>query len=72
MKYAILAAVMLMGCQEEKEWCINQNKAHEYFIECLKAVPVGPTTVEHNDWGKVVSECADAATDQARYYGYEP
>lgn len=66
---AIIGMMVFIGC-DDKDWFIDQQKPHKYFIECLKTVPIGPTMVDHNDWGKVVSECADASQDQAKYWGY--
>jgi len=62
----ILLAILCAGCDApEPPSRYDQCMRAELFKTCLAAVPVGPVSVNHNDWGKVVDECETAAARQS-------
>lgn len=70
MKYAILAIlILLFGC---KEWQVDQLKRHQYFKECMAALPAGPISTKYNDWDEVVEACDNIAYHQSQYWGENP
>lgn len=74
MKYALIAALLLSGCEVQTpgydqpirvsgpDQCLRA----ELFQQCLKNAPAGPAvTGKYNDWDEVVDSCEDAAYRQA-------
>lgn len=51
--------------------CVNQAPntfvdvclQKEYFEDCMKDLPTGPTSTKYNDWSEVISECRDTARE---------
>lgn len=59
--------LLLAGCDGVKQptYVLDQKLRHEYFLQCLKAVPAGPVQTHYNDWDEVVDSCDSAAYHQA-------
>lgn len=61
----IFLALLCAGCDNPDHVKYDQCMRAELFKTCLASVPVGPVSVNHNDWGKVVDECETAAARQS-------
>jgi hypothetical protein len=61
---SILAlCIMLLGCERTSQ--VDQCMRRDLFTQCMKTVPIGPTTVKYNDWEEVVQACENAAYYQS-------
>lgn len=60
----VLALLILAGCEQANSGA-DQCLRTELFERCLARIPVGPTTVHHNDWAEVVDECETSAYYQS-------
>jgi len=61
----VIVALLCSGCDAPVHAKYDQCMRAELFKACLAAVPVGPVSVHHNDWGKVVDECETASAMQS-------
>lgn len=63
--FAMMACAALAGCDLDKvapdRPMIDQCLREELFEKCMDKLPAGPTTVNYNDWSKVVGQCRDQA-----------
>jgi len=62
--------VALGGCAPPapQDRVVDQCLRHQYFEECLKTVPPGPSATHYNDWDDVVEACGS----QAYYMALRP
>lgn len=68
MKYVVILFVAIGCADREPSFCVgkaNQAIRREIFMNCLKAVPRGPTHTKYNDWDEVVDACENAAYYQS-------
>lgn len=60
--WAVALALGIAGCDDTlPSTAADQCLRHKLFLECLAAVPAGPTKAEYNDWAEIVSECSSHA-----------
>lgn len=67
-----LAVMVLCGCEQLQSPQPDQLLRHQYFMECLKALPAGPQSTKYNDWDDVVDSCASAAYYQSLQLDKQP
>jgi hypothetical protein len=60
----LCAALALVGCADPNQSARGELR-RQYFVECMKLLPAGPTGTKYNDWAEVVSECDLAASRQS-------
>jgi hypothetical protein len=64
---ASMLTAMLGGCGEPgpntmlRDQCLRQ----QIFLQCMAALPAGPTAAHYNDWAEVVDSCESVAAYQA-------
>lgn len=60
---SIVSLLILSGCEPTAypQMAIDQTQRTSLFNECLRNIPVGPTTTTYNDWDEVVSTCSNSA-----------
>ena len=60
---SLLTAVLTGGCTESTgpDQCLRR----EIFMQCMKALPVGPQATKYNDWDEVVGKCESVAYYQS-------
>lgn len=61
----LLVAVTLSGCKV-CSWEINQDKRHQYFVECLKLANLPTGNNNEDDNSHIVDSCDSAAYYQAQ------
>ena len=64
-----LMVLLTAGCSEDTfnpdaQAIIDQCLRQTIFLECMGALPTGPSTTKYNDWDEVVEACGKRA-----YYG---
>ena len=62
---ALIALLLLAGCDSTPATTCDQCLRARLFQECLERVPQGPPNTVYNDWSEVVDSCADAAYYQS-------
>lgn len=63
---SVMIGFLLVGCSRSE--CFQQSNVklrRELFQQCLKSLPLGPTSVVNNDWSEVVDSCDSIAFSQS-------
>ncbi len=65
---AICALFMLSACVDEDRcmWNIDPELSHKQLMECLGTVKTQPSYNKENNNGHIVSECQEAAEQNAK------
>jgi hypothetical protein len=61
----LCAALALVGCADPNQSARGELR-RQYFVECMKLLPAGPSTTQYNDWAEVVEACDTRAMYQSR------
>lgn len=76
MKYTILLALLLAGCDMSPppvspKKSFDQCLRATLFQRCMQLLPAGPDHTRYNDWSEVVDACEEAAKWQSmRFEAY--
>ena len=64
-KFYLLLLLFICSCDSNfpiPDQCLRR----EIFAECMKSLPLSPTTTKYNDWNEVVEACENVAYYQSR------